>query len=338
MPTTKDRPMRKSSIILLTLLMTLSVGVAQVKLAQTGAQFLSVDSDAKAGGMAGALTTVEMGSASVFFNPAGMARMNSMVNVKASQNQWFADIAYNSFSGAYRPGNGELGVFALSLVAVDYGEIQGTQVWDNEPGFIDTEILTPSAMAIGFGYANALSDKFAVGGHMKYVSLNYGKSVFPDEENSTLPDTVKSHLAFANAFDFGTIYRTGWKSLAFGMSVRNFSNEVTFEKEGFQLPLTFALGISMDIFDLKREMMGKQKMLLSIDALHYRSHAEQVRIGVEYKPIEMLALRAGYMSANDENDVSFGLGVQQFGLAFDYAYEPFGILGDIQRMTVRFSL
>ncbi len=324
---------------LFALVMLLSTGepvYSQVKLAQSGAQFLSVDSDAKAGGMAGALTTVESNSASIFFNPAGMARMSPHIDLMASQNQWFADIAYNSFSAAFKPGTGELGVFGLSFVSVDYGEIQGTQRWDNDLGYIDTEILKPSAFAAGFGYAKALNDKFSVGVHIKYIGLNYGKSIYPDDTGN--PDTVKSHLAFANAFDFGTIYKTGWKTLAFGMSVKNFSNEVIFEKEGFQLPLTFTLGISMDAFELVRSVMGQQTMLVSLDVLHYRSHAEQLRIGLEYKPINMLALRAGYMSANDENDISFGLGIQQFGLAFDYAYEPFGRLGDVQRMTVRFSL
>ncbi|NQV13933.1 PorV/PorQ family protein [bacterium] len=328
--------MQKTSQIIVMFLFLISFSMAQVKLAQTGAQFLSVDSDAKAGGMAGALTTVEMSSASVFFNPAGMARMNSMINVMASQNQWFADISYNAFSAAFRPSGGKYGVIAASLVSVDYGEIQGTQVWDNDQGYIDTDVLTPSAYAAGIGYAFALSDKFAVGGHLKSIGLDYGKSIYPDEAGKA--DTVKSHLAFSNAFDFGTIYRTGWKSLAFGMSVRNFSDEVTFESEGFQLPLTFALGISMDVFDLRSEMPENQDLLVSVDALHYRSHAEQIRIGLEYKPIDMLSFRAGYMSSNDENDVSFGLGIQQFGLVFDYAYEPFGRLGDIQRMTVRFSI
>lgn len=328
--------MKTISVFTLILCISASPAIGQIKLAQSGGQFLSVDSDAKAGGMAGALTTVEMQSASVFFNPAGMSRMTESVNVMASQNQWFADINYNSFSAAFKPGDGNLGVLALSYVGVDYGEIQGTQRWDNDQGYVDTELLTPSAYAAGIGYAKALNDKFSVGGHVKFVGLNYGKSVYPDETG--VADTVKSHIAFANAVDFGTIYKTGWKSLAFGMSVRNFSNEVTFEKEGFQLPLTFSLGISMDIFDLKREMMKGQKLLVSVDALHYRSHAEQVRIGMEYKPIDMLSFRAGYRSANDENDLSFGMGIQQFGLAFDYAYEPFGRLGDVQRMTVRFSL
>lgn len=336
MKPTKNFSVVSATITLLLILSSMNVGVAQVKLAQSGAQFLSVDSDAKAGGMAGALTTIESNSASIFFNPAGMARMVPHIDLMASQNQWFADIAYNSFSAAFKPGNGELGVFGLSFVSVDYGDIQGTQRWDNDLGYIDTEVLKPTAFAAGFGYGKALNDKFSVGAHLKYIGLNYGKSIYPDDDGNA--DTVKSHLAFANAFDFGTIYKTGWESLAFGMSVKNFSNEVVFEKEGFQLPLTFTLGISMDAFDLARDAMGQQQMLVSVDVLHYRSHAEQIRIGMEYKPIDMLAFRGGFMSANDENDISFGVGIEQFGLVFDYAYEPYGRLGDVQRMTVRFSL
>lgn len=310
--------------------------LGQVKLAQSGGQFLSVDSDARAGGMAGALTSIEMNSAAVFSNPAGMSRMSGTVDVAASQNQWFADINYNAFSAAFKPGNGNLGVFALSFVSVNYGEFQGTMVAENNQGYVDTEIFVPSAYAMGMGYARALNDKFSVGGHVKFVGLDYGKGVFPDEDGN--PDTVKSFLAFANAFDFGTNYRTGWKSLAFGMSVRNFSSELTFEKEGFQLPLTFTLGISMDLMDLNRNMFGSQNLYMSLDALHYRSHAEQIKIGFEYKPINMISFRTGFMTATDENDLTFGVGIEQFGLKFDYAYEPFGRLGDVQRMTIRFSI
>ena len=54
----------------------------------------------------------------------------------------------------------------MSFVNVDYGELQGTMVWDNEQGFIDTEIIKPSSLALGIGYAKALSDKFSVGGQI----------------------------------------------------------------------------------------------------------------------------------------------------------------------------
>lgn len=331
----KDMIMRHAGIILLICVLLLGTALGQQKYAQTGAQFLSVASDARGGGLAEAMTSIEMNGASLFFNPAGMARMKNRVDLMASQNQWIADITHNSFSFAISPEAGRWGVIGASLMSVDYGDIQGTMVWANNQGFLDTEILKPTAFAAGIGYANALSDKFAVGGQIKYVGLNYGKSVYPDEDG--LPDTVRTNLAYANAFDFGTIYRTGWKSLAFGMSVRNFSDEIKFEEEGFQLPLTFALGISMDLFDLISEE-DTQDLLISIDALHYRSHPEQIKVGIEYKPLEMLALRGGYYSSTSEQDMTFGIGIQQFGLGIDYAYTPFGVWNEVHRLTARFSL
>ncbi len=334
--------MKKLIIIFLAVLVILQMGFAQNKMGQTGAQFLSVASDAWGGGMAEAMTIIEMNSASLLFNPAGMARMDAYVDVMASQNQWIGDITHNLFSVALNPMKGEWGVIGASLLTVDYGEMQGTMVWDNEAGYIDTEILRPAAYAAGIGYAKALSDKFSVGGHVKYIGMNYGRSVFPDVDEN--PDTVKSHISYARAFDFGTIFKTGWHSLAFGMSMRNFSNEAKFEKESFQLPLTFSLGIGMDVFDLIRESVGNQQLQIAFDAVHYRSHPEQIKLGMEYRPLKMLALRTGVYTAEDENtdtfdknDLSFGIGIQQFGLVFDYAYTPKGVWNEVHRVSARFS-
>ena len=334
--------MKKLIIITLAVSLLVQAGFAQNKLGQTGAQFLSVASDAWGGGMAEAMTIIEMRSASLLFNPAGMARMDATIDIMASQNQWIADITHNLFTVAFSPVDGKYGVFGASLMTVDYGEMQGTMVWGNDKGYIDTEMLRPSAYAAGVGYATALSDKFAVGGQLKYIGLNYGRSVFPDDNGNA--DTVKSHIAFANAFDVGTIFKTGWHSLAFGMSVRNFSDEIKMEKESFQLPLTFSVGIGMDVFDLFRERMENQRLQIAVDALHYRSHPEQLKIGIEYKPVSLLALRTGFYTSEDENtgsfdenDLTFGVGIQQFGLVFDYAYTPKGVWNEVHRVSARFS-
>ncbi|MEA3288229.1 MAG: PorV/PorQ family protein [Candidatus Marinimicrobia bacterium] len=334
--------MKRFIVTILALSITVQLGYAQQKLGQTGAQFLSIASDAWGGGMAEAMTIIEMKSASLLFNPAGMARLDASVDIMASQNQWIADITHNLFTAAISPADGKYGTFGASLMSVDYGSIQGTMVWDNDKGYIDTEILKPTAFAAGLGYAKALSDKFSVGGQIKYIGLNYTRSVFPDDDGNA--DTVKSHIAYASAFDFGTIFKTGWHSLAFGMSMRNFSDQIKIEKESFQLPLTFSLGIGMDVFDLFRDQMGNQKLQIAIDALHYRSHPEQIKIGFEYKPVNMLALRTGFYTSEDENgdtfdenDLTFGIGIQQFGLVFDYAYTPKGVWNEVHRVSARFS-
>ena len=137
-------------------------------------------------------------------------------------------------------------------------------------------------------------------------------------------------------FDFGTQFRTGIKSLVFGMSVRNFSGEVEYAKEGFQAPLVFTLGISMNVLDIIDEDPLDHALNVSIDASHYRDHPEQLKIGFEYRIMDLLSLRGGYITNNNESGMSYGVGVSKFGFAFDYCYTPFGVFNKVQRMTARF--
>ncbi|NQT98225.1 MAG: PorV/PorQ family protein [Candidatus Marinimicrobia bacterium] len=321
-------------LVLAVLLLNVTLsGTENKKLAQTGFQFLSVTSDARAAALAGAVTTLELGSSSLFFNPAGMAQFPVAYEISASQNKWIADINHYTFSLAWNPFNNRYGVFGLSVQSVDYGEIQGTMVWANEQGYIDTEIFRPSAYMVGFGYAKALSDMFSIGGQLKYTSQHLGNSVV--EVGDSLK--VKDYKTNATAFDFGTIFNTGYKSIAFGMSIRNFSDEIEYEKEGFQLPLTFSMGISMDLFEFLPDIGFLDHLYCSIDAVHPRSYPEYINLGFEYKLAGILLLRYGYLHNRDQRSSSFGFGISRFGATIDYSYTPFSFFQDIQRFTIRFS-
>lgn len=325
--------------ILLTLLMVAITRYnvfAYEKIAQAGFEFLSVTSDAKAAAMGEAVTSLEGCSSSLFFNPAGMACMPKTFDVTLSQNTWIADINYNTFSLSFNPFQGRYGVVGVSLVSVDYGKLQGTMNWNNSQGFIDTEIFNPSALAFGVGYAKALSTQFSVGGQIKSTYQYLGKNVVSKTETEPMEEI--KNIANTIAYDFGTLYKTGLKSIAFGMSVRNFSEEIKYEQEGFQLPLTFAMGISMNLMDFVSSSSSNQSLYLSIDATHPRSHPEQVKIGLDYKLMNMISLRGGYVLKNDIDNVTFGMGISLFGLAIDYAYTPTEFFDYVQRFTIRFSI
>jgi hypothetical protein len=314
------------------------------KLAQTGFDFLSVNSDGRASALGGAVTATEMGSASLFFNPAGMAGMTGLADATASLNSFIADIDHNTFSLALSPFRGEYGVLGFSVQTVDYGELQGTVV-DIDPantkGYLDTDLMNPTALAIGVGYAKRLTDRFSVGGQVKYTHQDLCESEIVAKTDASgavaETETVRNELS-PLAFDFGTLFKTGFKSLAFGMSVRNFSKEVKYSEEGFQLPLIFQMGISMNLFDVVHPGGPDQSLVLSLDATHDRSHPEQILVGLDYRIMNVLALRGGYVSNNDEDGLTFGFGVSYSGVSFDYAYTPFGVFDKVQRMTARFSM
>lgn len=310
------------------------------KLAQTGFQFLSVVSDARGAAMAEALTSLEAGSASLFFNPAGMANQGVFVDVSASQNSWIADITHNAVALTLCPAKGEWGVLGFSFQNVDYGDFYGTVVDKTAPdGYRDTGKFQLSAWAAGAGYAKRLTDRFSVGGQVRWVHQDLGESVVPriSAALDTTAVTVKNSLT-PLAFDFGTQFKTGFKGLVFGMSVRNFSTEIEYVEEGFQLPLVFNLGVSMDVLDLVEDLPLDQSLVVSVDASHHRDHPEQLKVGAEYGLLKTLLIRGGYVSSNDEDGFTFGLGVRRYGVTFDYAMTPFGVFDKVQRMTARFSL
>lgn len=322
--------MKRILIILIACLSMISEAYPQKKLAQTGFQFLCVGADARASAMGDAFTTVEDVSTALFYNPAGMARLSRFVDMAFNQTSWIADINHYAFSFALNPFKGKYGVFGFTVMAVDYGDIQGTMVWKNSKGYVDTEIIEPKAIAVGIGYARPLTDRFAVGGQIKQVAQQLGKSVIPDEE-------ARKNTANALAFDFGTIYQTGFKSLSFGMSVRNFSDWVKFEKEGFQLPLTFKIGISMDAFDFMMDAQQDHSLLVVVDAAHPRSYPEYINLGGEYVFKDMFALRLGYVSNQDDYGLTMGFGLQTFGFNISYSYTPFDVFDDVSRFTIGFS-
>ena len=317
--------------VIFILIFAFSLNAAEEKLAQSGFQFLSVGQDARAVALGDAYTTMEGISNSLFYNPAGIARINSMVDISANMFTFIADIKHLSFAGTYSPLDGQYGVLGFSLQAVDYGDLEPTMVWANTDGYVDLDNeFNPSALSVGLGYGRLLSEKFVVGGQIKYVTQYLGENMIPSKG-------MVKNVAGALAFDFGTIYRTGFESLAFGMLVRNFSEEIKFEEEGFQLPLTFKIGVSANLVDFAMPGDDEHQLMFLVDAVHPRSHAEYLNIGLEYEYINSFALRFGYITGQDETDISYGLGLKQFGFGVDYAYTPFGVFDDLHRFTLHFS-
>ncbi len=316
-------------------------GVSQQKLAQTGMKFLNVLPDARSAAMAGAVTSIEQyASTSLFYNPAGIARIQTFMDASVGQTQWIADI--NLYFGSLAFNLHDYGVVGLFFQSVDYGEINETIIDARNPlGYQDLGTFKPTALVGGLGYARALTDKFSIGGVVKYATQNLGSHVI-EFDTTTNAMTRAGNKAGVLAFDFGILYHTGYKSLNFGMDVRNFSREIAFISEDFQLPLTFKIGLSMNVLDMFEMDPNVHSFTVSIDAQHPRDFQEQVSVGGEYMFMDILSLRAGYVSPADEQGFSFGAGVKKsfgdYGLGVDYAYSPFGLFGHVQRFSLQFSL
>lgn len=334
-------------IILMVLVQSQFSFSQQQKLAQTGMKFLNVSLDARSSAFGDAVTSIELNNSSaMFYNPASMARFEGIADITLGSTQFIADINYYNAAVAFAPEDGDYGVFGFSFVSVDYGDFLGTVRANNDQGFLDVGTFSPTAISIGFGYANALSEKFSVGANIKYVRQSLGESVVgcvvvdPATLNYASGTTEENKLDVL-AFDFGVLYKTGFESLNLGMSVRNFAREIKYKKESFQIPLIFQIGASFNFSDLLEVDKNEHSFLLTVDANHPRDFPEQILIGVEYTFMNLLSFRGGYSAPNDERNFSAGVGLKKdiggLNLGVDYSYTPFGIFNDVHRLSLNFA-
>lgn len=313
------------------------------KLAQTAMKFLAVPADPRSAALGDAMTAVANGAHSLFTNPAGMAFQNGATDLTMGNTRWIAEIDYNHASFSYRPST-SFGVLGISLTSVDYGELQET-IFDPtvEQGFRDIGTFSPQAWALGVGYARQFSDRFSAGGQVKYVSQDLGSAISSigdgglDAGDISREDLGESVLAY----DFGVFYRTGFESLNFALSARNFSQEITYAEESVELPLALRIGVSMDLLDLTPMASGPHSLLLAIDAENPRDFSEVVKVGAEYTFAETLSIRGGVVTPSDEQGFSLGAGVRQsvggVGVGADYAYTDFGVFDAVHRVALHLT-
>jgi hypothetical protein len=168
------------------------------------------------------------------------------------------------------------------------------------------------------------------------------------------------------AVDLGVQYRTPFDDMILAMSISNFGTKMRLdgnttlvlfdsdpnssgnndkipaylETNDWALPLIFRVGVAYD--PIKSE---NHKLTLALDALHPSDNYESVNVGGEYTFMDLLSIRGGYQSLFlDEAEQTFALGfgikkqiIGNVTLYFDYAYQDFGRLSDIQKFSFGMS-
>ena len=278
------------------------------KVAQSGMQYLKIGVGAEMVGRGEAGISDVKGVSSIFWNPAGLADLDDK-EFYFSYNSWIADISMDAAAAGINFGN--IGNFSLSLIWMNYGIFKATSVANTttgstQLGYIDEGTFSPSDLCFGLAYARKISEQFSVGGQVKYLYENYGHNVVVtttgDFENV-------NNIVNAVAFDLGTIYYPGYKSLAFAMTIQNFSTDIKYEEESFGTPLTFKLGISMNMLDIFEEN-SVSSLLLAVDAIHPRDYTERLNFGIEYNYLGLIQLRSGYRMNYDVGNFTSGIGLR----------------------------
>lgn len=318
------------------------------KVGSTSMQFLKVMPSARATALGEAYAVWATGAEAIFWNPAGLARLDHM-EFSTTYINWLFDAQQGALSYALAiRGFGALG---LQVQYVDFGEFEETT---NERPYIsnpDNPGLTgstfkPFSYLLGISYARYLTDKFSVGLSMKYAheSLFEGEKVTAMVKQGVFEEV--NTWADGLLFDFGIRYNTGYRSIHLGSSVQNFGGDVKYAKESNPVPLLFRFGIGADVIGaggLWNSGNENNRLRVAYDIFHPNDYAQQMHVGVEYEFAGSFALRGGYKFNYDFDGLTLGVGIKHslegVRLSADYSYGAMGTyLGNVQRISLGIAL
>jgi hypothetical protein len=310
----------------------------------TAANFLELGFDPKGIAMGDATVSSVDNLSAIYWNPSGLAFMKQD-EVLFSYQPWLANTRnFLASVGVISP---NLGTFALSVLGMDYGEMEVTTMELQEG---TGEKFTPQDLAVILSYGRSITSWFGFGASIKYIY-----------------SSIYHETADAFAFDFGVTIKTAFLSptnnddgLRLGMSISNYGTEmqyrgldlmrsidiapdesgnykdtkVDFQTESWELPLLFRVGVSATPI-----LMTNHRLTIALNAIHANNNNESVNVGAEYAfnmpGLAKLFFRGGYRGfflEDSEFGPTFGVGIQvpflrQNAVQIDYAYRDNGILG-----------
>lgn len=291
------------------------------------AQFLKIGVGSRATAMGDAFIAVANDVSALYWNPAGLTQFAEN-QVMFSHNQWVVDINHDFIGAVYHLD--ETNTFGVSLTSLSMDEMKVTTEY---APFGTGEYFGFSDLGISVSYSRKMTEQFSFGGTIRYV-----------EESL---DKLKMRGIM---IDLGTYYWTGLGSSRFAVTVTNFGNDLAPDGEvvlvgnrtnsdwqSFSPPTMFRIGFAMEPYEDE-----EHKVTTSIQLNHPNDNSENVSLGVEYIWNKMFFARGGYKINVDEQNYSFGAGVNVpisiANVSVDYAFANFSRLGSAHRFSIILGL
>lgn len=279
----------------------------------TGVAFLKLGAGARAIAMGDAYVALGGDASSVYWNPAGAVGVEN-IDVVLMHSEWFEGIRYEFLGGVQSDGRQ---AFGLGLTGLYTDDIEKRE---EDPLAEPIGTFRVFDFSVAGTYALRLTERFDVGGSVKYLN-----------------ETIDEVSATGFAVDLGGIYRVpAVPGLSAGVAVQNLGPQMKFDVDPFDLPALARLGAALEV---PVESMNGDLVLVG-DALVPISDGDvKIHAGIEFEYARMLALRFGYRTGWDNQNVSYGVGAKVQNFRLDYAYVPFySDLGATHRISLGLAL
>ena len=296
----------------------------------TAAPVLQIPLGARAVGMGGAFTAVASDAAALYYNPAGLSRLNAQ-EVGLSFISGLSDNNLQQFAyGGPLPlpgltGNGYVSAGASLLVSQD-GRIEVNKT-NPDGSFRSSENLSAgSDYVASLGYSERLAATPVETPQGAY-GLNHFVGVSGKFVRSTL---AQQYSADAFAADVGYLLSSPEAGLSLGMSALNLGGRLKYVDVADPLPTTLRGGLAW-------QMGPSAGGLLVAGDGEWLTHEKQWRAnaGLEYFWLKTCGLRLGYQFHQDSGALTVGLGLRwKSQILIDYAWAMSQTLNDSHRVTL----
>lgn len=308
------------------------------KTGTTAAQFLKIGVGPRAIGMGGAYTALADDINAMYWNPAGLARMNAK-EAYFNHVDWILDVQMDYAGFALDVSDvGTLGAF-ISVMSMDDMPIRTLQQPEGTG-----ELFSAGAIVLGLSFARNLTEEFSIGFNAKYVHEHIwnesAKTVAIDIGTQYVIPFLNQFRLGASISNFGPKMKMSGRDIiqttTVGSGEGNLIN-TDLQLDEFELPLLFRIGVAVDA--IKTE---ENRLTVAADAIHPNDNSEYVNAGLEYTWNETFFIRGGYKSLFEEDGeqgITFGAGINYrildaFKIKVDYAYQDFGRLKNVQYISL----
>jgi hypothetical protein len=255
---------------------------------ESTAEFLEVSQSSRASGMGGAFVAVTDDIQSIYWNPAGLARLEKK-EILASRSFWLADTDIDLVAYA-QPIPFIKGVLGAGFVLMNTNGGKG----------VDGKELNVKCLSLSTSYGRYIAKDLSAGATIRFINQNYA-----------------NYKGSGFAYDAG--FLADADPFSIGISLSNIGKNIEIDDAKNSLPTKIRAGLGYKTFFYERPA------LISFDLERPKDQEVVYHLGIEYQIIPKIDTRCGY---NTLSGYSIGFGYRSFGRGtletllgqIDYAY------------------
>ncbi len=248
----------------------------------------------------------------LYWNPALLGGLNQN-EVGFMHNNYLLGINHDVLH--YIQPTRQFGTFGIGFSLLRVGDIQG---YDASSTPTQQLSASDSLYTVGWGKSWDRLERFAgleTGVNFKFLQKKLGN------------DSASGMMG-----DFGLAYRiqSGWfHQLKTAFVLQNFGPGLKFIEQSSPLPRMMKLGLAYPLFG--------DNMTVAGDIVKPSDNGLYTNLGFEYRLWNIVAFRLGLKGQNDlDTGLTYGVGFGNERIRLDYAFVPFGKLGDSHRVSLGF--